>query len=99
MSIYVLFVFFQVMLEISERLGRAWKDVARHLGIRECEIDATQSKYPRDFKKQTHEILKIYMSQFDREEWVINLIHALEKARRRDLKEFVEKLILKNRDV
>ncbi|XP_011642269.1 fas-associated death domain protein [Pogonomyrmex barbatus] len=84
-----------VLLQIKDRLGRSWRDVARHLGIRECKIDAVQSKYPYDLKEQSYEILKIYMSQSDTEQWAINLIRALEKGRRRDLKELVEELILK----
>jgi len=36
------------------------------------------------------------MSQSNTEQWAINLIHALEKGRRRDLKEHVEELILKS---
>jgi len=39
------------------------------------------------------------MSQSDTEQWAINLIRALEKGRRRDLKELVEELLLKNRDL
>ncbi|KYN36547.1 Death domain-containing adapter protein BG4, partial [Trachymyrmex septentrionalis] len=86
-----------VMLQVKDRLGRSWRDVARHLGITECEIDAIQSKYPYDLKQQSYEILKIYILQSDTEQWAVNLIHALEKGRRRDIKELVEELILKNR--
>ncbi|XP_011341229.1 fas-associated death domain protein isoform X2 [Ooceraea biroi] len=85
-----------VLLQIKDRLGRSWRDVARHLNIRECEIDAVQSKYPYDLKEQSYEFLNIYMALSDTERWAINLIHALEKGRRRDLKELVEELILKN---
>ncbi|XP_011862808.1 PREDICTED: fas-associated death domain protein [Vollenhovia emeryi] len=88
-----------VLLQIKDRLGRSWKDVARHLGIRECEIDAVCSKYPYDLKEQSYEILKIYMSQSSTEQWAINLIRALEKGRRRDLRELVEELILKDRNI
>jgi len=44
------------MLQVKDRLGRSWRDVARHLGIRECEIDAVQSKYPYDLKEQSCEV-------------------------------------------
>lgn len=44
-------------------------------------------------------ILQIYISQSDKEQWAINLIRALEKGRRRDLKEFVEELVLKNKNI
>lgn len=39
------------------------------------------------------------MSQSDTEQWAINLIRALEKGRRRDLKELIEELILKDRNI
>ncbi|CAL1675995.1 unnamed protein product [Lasius platythorax] len=88
-----------VLLQLKDRLGRSWRDVARHLDIRECEIDAVQSKYPYNLKEQSYEILQIYISQSDKEQWAINLIRALEKGRRRDLKEFVEELVLKNKNI
>ncbi|KAL0117706.1 hypothetical protein PUN28_008840 [Cardiocondyla obscurior] len=89
----------KVLLQVKDKLGRSWRDIARHLGIRECEIDAVQNKYPYDLKEQSYEILKIYISQSDREEWAINFIHAFEKGRRRDLKELLEKLILQDGNV
>lgn len=45
-----------MLLQLKDRLGRSWRDVARHLDIRECEIDAVQSKYPYDLKQQSHEV-------------------------------------------
>lgn len=44
-------------------------------------------------------ILRIYISQSDTERWAINLIRALEKGRRKDLKELVEELVLKNKNL
>ncbi|XP_012229436.1 fas-associated death domain protein [Linepithema humile] len=84
-----------VLLQLKDRLGRSWRNVARHLEIRECEIDAIQSKYPFDLKEQSYEMLKIYISQSNTEEWAINLIRALEKGRRKDLKELTEDLTWK----
>jgi len=51
---------FKVLLQIKDRLGRSWRDVARRLNIRECEIDAIQSKYPYDLKEQSNEV-KLYI--------------------------------------
>ncbi|EFN73766.1 hypothetical protein EAG_02551 [Camponotus floridanus] len=84
-----------VLLQLKDRLGRSWRDVARHLNIRECEIDAIQSKYPFDLKEQSYQILRMYISQSNTEQWAINLIRALEKGRRKDLKELVEELVLR----
>ncbi|XP_011160758.1 fas-associated death domain protein isoform X2 [Solenopsis invicta] len=85
----------EVIVKIQDRMGRYWRDIARHLGIRECDIDAIQNKYPYDSRDQSREMLLIYTKQSDMEQWAINLIRALEKARRRDLKEIVEELTLK----
>lgn len=54
-NIYV-FLLFEVLLQLKDRLGRSWRDVARHLDIRECEIDAVQSKYPYNLKEQSYEV-------------------------------------------
>lgn len=43
-------------------------------------------------------MLKIYISQSNAEQWVINLIRALEKGRRKDLKELVEDLVWKTKN-
>lgn len=51
-----MYVFFTVLLQIKDRLGRSWRDVARYLGIKECEIDAVQSKHPYDLKEQSYEV-------------------------------------------
>ncbi|XP_029170874.1 fas-associated death domain protein [Nylanderia fulva] len=89
----------RVLLQLKDRLGRSWRDVARYLDIRECEIDVVEKKYPFDMKEQCYEILQIYISQSDTERWAINLIRALEKGRRRDLKELVEELVLKDKNI
>lgn len=83
-----------VLLQVSERLGRSWRDVARHLDIQECQIDMLQAKYPSDLKAQSYEALKICILQSNTNNWKFDLMRALEKARRRDLKEMVEKLIM-----
>jgi len=41
----------------------------------------------------------MYISQSNSEQWVINLIRALEKGRRKDLKELVEELVLKDKNL
>ncbi|XP_076753506.1 fas-associated death domain protein [Xylocopa sonorina] len=81
---------------ISERIGRAWRDTVRYLDVPEYQIDAIQIKYPLDLKEQSYEALKLFMYQYSNVDWKIKLIHALEKARRRDLKELVERLILES---
>ncbi|XP_043259738.1 fas-associated death domain protein [Colletes gigas] len=83
-----------VLLKISERIGRSWRDTVRYLGIPESQIDIIQTKYPIDMKEQSYEALKLCLSQYTTDNWKLNLLHALEHARRRDLKELAEKLIM-----
>ncbi|XP_054014108.1 fas-associated death domain protein [Hylaeus anthracinus] len=87
-----------VLLQIGERIGRSWRDTVRYLGIPEYQIDAIQEKYPMNMKEQSFEALKLYMYQYSTDKWKLNLVHALEKARRRDLKELAEKLIMYSRN-
>nr|XP_012148761.1 PREDICTED: fas-associated death domain protein isoform X1 [Megachile rotundata] len=84
----------RLLLQISERIGRSWRDTARYLNIPECQIDAIQCKYPCNLREQSLEALKLYVSQYNTGSWELNLIRALEKARRRDLKELAEKFII-----
>ncbi|KOX78027.1 Death domain-containing adapter protein BG4 [Melipona quadrifasciata] len=86
----------QILSHLSERIGRSWRDTVRNLGVPEYQIDIIENKYPFDLKEQSYQALKLYMSQYSNNNWKINLINALEKARRRDLKELVEKLVLEN---
>ncbi|KAF3429053.1 hypothetical protein E2986_01638 [Frieseomelitta varia] len=86
----------QILSHLSERIGRSWRDTVRNLGVPECQIDIIEKKYPFELKEQSYQALKLYMTQYSNNNWKINLINALEKARRRDLKELVEKLVLEN---
>ncbi|OAD62898.1 Death domain-containing adapter protein BG4, partial [Eufriesea mexicana] len=81
---------------ISERIGRSWRDTVRYLGVPEYEIDMIQTKHTFNLKEQSYEALKLYMIQYSDNNWKVNLIRALEKARRRDLKELLENLILES---
>ncbi|XP_076247115.1 fas-associated death domain protein isoform X2 [Calliopsis andreniformis] len=83
-----------ILLQVSERIGRSWRDTVRFLGIPEYQIDVIQNKYPFDLKEQSYEALKLCISQYSTDNWKLSLLQALEKARRRDLKELVEKLII-----
>lgn len=85
-----------LLSHLSKRIGRSWRDTVRYLNIPEYQIDAIQNKHPFDLKEQSYEALKLYITQHSDNNWKINLIHALEKARRKDLKELSEKLILES---
>lgn len=42
--------------QISERIGRSWRDTVRYLGIPEYQIDIIQNKHPNDMKEQSYEV-------------------------------------------
>ena len=86
-----------VLSQISERIGRSWRDTVRFLDIPEYQIDVIQNKYPFDLKEQSYEALKLCISKYSTDSWKLNLLRALEKARRRDLKELAEELIIRTR--
>ncbi|KAI4473958.1 hypothetical protein M0802_014713 [Mischocyttarus mexicanus] len=84
-----------VVLKVSEQLGRSWRDVCRFMNLKEYQIDELENKYPRNLKEQCNQALRICISQ-NNSEWKINLLHALEKGRRKDVKEVVEKILMCN---
>ncbi|XP_017876548.1 uncharacterized protein LOC108622920 [Ceratina calcarata] len=83
-----------LLSRVSERIGRSWRDTVRYLGVPEYQIDAIHSKYAFDLREQSYQALKLYMAQYSDNNWKLDLIKALDKARRRDLKELVERLII-----
>ncbi|XP_076281312.1 fas-associated death domain protein [Lasioglossum baleicum] len=86
-----------VLSQTSERIGRSWRDTVRYLGIPEYQIDVIQNKYPFDMKEQSYQALSLCISEYCSDDWKLSLIRALERARRRDLKEMVEKLIISDK--
>lgn len=82
-----------VILKIYENLGRSWKSVCRYMGLKEYQIDEIQNRYPYNLKEQSFQGLHICISQND-PGWKINLLNALEKSRRKDIKEIAEEVLL-----
>lgn len=85
-----------VVLKVSEQLGRSWRDVCRYMNLKEYQIDELENKYPCNLKEQCNQALRICISQ-NNSEWKMNLLHALEKGRRKDVKEVVENILLHNK--
>ncbi|XP_043679388.1 uncharacterized protein LOC122634470 isoform X2 [Vespula pensylvanica] len=76
-----------VLLKINEQLGRSWKNICRLLGLKECELNEIENKN-LSIKEQSYQ---------NNSDWKINLLHALEKGRRKDIRENVEKILLNNK--
>ncbi|KAF7384898.1 hypothetical protein HZH66_011984 [Vespula vulgaris] len=84
-----------VLLKINEQLGHSWKNICRLLGLKECEINEIENKN-LSIKEQSYQALRICILQ-NNSDWKINLLHALEKGRRKDIRENVEKILLNNK--
>ncbi|XP_043274098.1 uncharacterized protein Fadd [Venturia canescens] len=82
-----------VFLEVSDKLGRHWRDVARFLGVTEHDIDDIDYQPQLPLKEKALKAFTKFQSKSDPLEWKPRLQRALEKARRRDLMEMVEKLL------
>lgn len=79
-----------VMLQVSERIGSKWRNLARYLDITETIIDQIEIKYNLDLKEKAYQILKMSQSELDFHNWKVKLTHALEKVRRKDLRDWIE---------
>ncbi|KAL2711882.1 fas-associated death domain protein isoform X1 [Vespula squamosa] len=82
-----------VIMKVHEKLGRSWKNICRLLGLKECEINEIEYKNSSNLKEQSYQGLRICILQ-NNSDWKINLLHALEKGRRKDIKDTVEKILL-----
>ncbi|XP_014209014.1 uncharacterized protein LOC106639767 [Copidosoma floridanum] len=81
---------------VGKKIGIFWKDVSRRLKIEESIIVEIEAKYctqeHRD-EKSFKKVLELYFSK-NHHNWKIELMHALERSRRTDLKNHVEHVIL-----
>ncbi|XP_066586554.1 uncharacterized protein Fadd isoform X1 [Prorops nasuta] len=84
----------EVVLQLSNRLGRSWRDVGRLLKLRECDITSICMKNS-NVQVQSYEALKLGLANYDFDAWKIRLLESLGDARRKDLQEFARDLICK----
>ncbi|RZC33371.1 uncharacterized protein BDFB_010838 [Asbolus verrucosus] len=75
---------------IATNIGQKWKDFARVLKIPEGHIDDLGSAY-NNTAERVYEILR-YHEQNDRLLWRSNLLSALSDARRKDLRDEVQRI-------
>ncbi|XP_063985100.1 uncharacterized protein LOC135166610 isoform X1 [Diachasmimorpha longicaudata] len=83
----------QVFQRLSENLGKYWRDVARFLNVKEYEIDAIDEKTHLSPKERAYEALLIFISRCNYN-WKVKIQQALEKARRKDLAEMINEIML-----
>lgn len=83
---------FQVIIE---RIGSAWRDLARNLKIQECKIDEIDEKYG-SLATKASEMLKLFIERADSEKWHFVLCEALDKTRRKQLRMSVQEIMMMN---
>ncbi|KAJ8669057.1 hypothetical protein QAD02_000316 [Eretmocerus hayati] len=86
-----------VLKEISKRVGRHWKDISRKLDLQESVLEEIEKKHSDEvmgFQKMFNQAVQIYFEDNPRN-WKLQLLQALELARRRDLKEKAQEIILR----
>ncbi|XP_046466234.1 fas-associated death domain protein isoform X3 [Neodiprion pinetum] len=86
-------IMYTVFNGVSEAVGKSWRDVARYLDVREGDIDRIDTQFNSDSKEKAFAALKIFAAKSDLRCWSINLKNALEKARRKDLRNLVDDLL------
>ncbi|XP_041976676.1 uncharacterized protein LOC121731344 [Aricia agestis] len=78
---------------LVQEIGTFWRDLARNLKIRECDIDNIDSNYTSSEEK-AREVLELYKTIWDPQKWFYVLCNALEKSRRKDLCKSLQKIIV-----
>lgn len=85
-----------VRTELQEKLGKSWLEFARALDIQECKIDDLKIKYPDQCELCIKKILEIHDDKYHGKEWTRKLLKALYKARRNDLRNSIEKILVRS---
>ncbi|XP_053602320.1 fas-associated death domain protein [Plodia interpunctella] len=80
---------------IVEQIGTYWRDLARNLKIRQCEIDNID-KDSISLQSKAEKILEMYMEKADTQKWFLDLCESLEKARRRDMARTLNHIFVMN---
>ncbi|XP_049942262.1 fas-associated death domain protein [Schistocerca serialis cubense] len=82
----------RVLELVSEEIGRKWKDLARQLGLREGKMNEIEARYPNNLKERVYACLAMFQEN-NPDGMEKKLLKALEKARRKDLRDQVEAIL------
>lgn len=85
----------RIWLTIREELGTFWRDLGRHLRIRECVIQDID-KPNRSLQLKAKLLLEYYEQRADPQKWFLILCEALEKSRRKDLSRKIQDIMIMN---
>lgn len=85
----------RIWLTIIEEIGTFWRDLGRHLKVRENVIQRID-KQPKPLMAKAKLLMAHYQERADPEKWFFPLCDALEKSRRRDLSEKIQEIMSMN---
>ncbi|XP_058794373.1 uncharacterized protein LOC131666049 isoform X2 [Phymastichus coffea] len=92
------FLYNSVVIKLSKNIGNYWKDVCRSLNIDENIIDEINIEFSQEppgqkYEKMFKRGMILYFSEF-RPQWKAELLKALKIAKRVDLQEKVQEIII-----
>lgn len=85
----------RILQVVTERIGSAWRDLARNLKIQECKIDEIDDKYG-SLATKASVMLKFFHERADTQHWHFVLCEALDKTRRKQLRLAVQEIMMMN---
>ncbi|XP_068630836.1 fas-associated death domain protein [Battus philenor] len=85
----------RIYTKIQEEIGTFWRDLARNLKIRECDIDDIDNTNTK-ISQKVSKLLDIYEYRADPQRWFFVLCDALEKSRRKDLSRSLQEIMSMN---
>lgn len=85
----------RIWITIIEEIGIFWRDLGRHLKIRERVIqDIDKQNKPLMAKAKL--LIEYYENRADPQKWFLVLCDALEKCRRKDLSNKIQEIMSMN---
>lgn len=85
----------RIWATIIEEIGSFWRDLGRHLKIRECVIQDID-RQNKSLSTKAKLLVKYYETRADPQKWFLSLCDALEKSRRKDLSKKIQDIMTMN---
>ena len=84
--------------ELASKIGREWKDIARGLGMKQCDLDRFQNDNRDNMKEQISAMLcEWFRKKAKDSKWLAELVEALNGAGRTDLAERVKDMYIEEK--
>ena len=79
-------IFCKLSCELASEIGAEWKELARRLGMKPCDIDRFKNDNPNNLKDQIFAMLNAWFRMHAEDpQWLTKLVKALKDAHRTDL--------------